>query len=280
MADWPILGWLVHLVDDTPRHGLRADRHGARCWISVSNTVRGTSRLHPAAFLSDEAMREDRATALEVPVVNLWLLSRTGIPFLSSAVAERSAGDHPASLSTGNPDQSQARDFHFTFVPPSRLRPRRVTSRGGIRPHRRRSSLHLKPASVTSLIDRFFYQRPYLEPLDVPLGCLKVARHPLCLGQGNFPRASARGREDTPSRPAVPLPHTRFLVLPGQRRYAVRVATFLERRIAPQTRHNVSSRRRLLIDAQPLGTNFARNKSDEPAYFAWQALLFSLKPDS
>lgn len=280
MADWPILSWQIRLVDDPIRHGIQLARRGTCCRTPVSDTARyGTSRLHPAAFLSDETMREDGATALEVPVVNLWLLSRTGSPSLSWAVTERSAGGHTASLRTSSLAQSQARDLHPSFEPPSRVRPRWVTSRGGIHLHRRRSNLHLRSVSVTSLIDRFFYQRRYRAPLDIALGYLQVARRLLFLGRGNFPRASVTGSDDTPSRPPVLLPHTRFLLLPFQPRYAVRVATFLERRIQPPTRHPTSPHRLLAKNCPSSGTYFACNKCDQPACFAGQDLLFAFKPD-
>ena len=280
MADWPILSWQIRLVDDPIRHGIQLARRGTCCRTPVSDTARyGTSRLHPAAFLSDEAMREDGATALEVPVVNLWLLSRTGSPSLSWAVTERSAGGHTASLRTSSLAQSQARDLHPSFEPPSRVRPRRVTSRGGIHLHRRRSNLHLRSVSVTSLIDRFFYQRRYRAPIDIALGCLQVARHPLCLGQGNFPRASARGCGGIPSRPPVLVLRTRSFLLPFQPRYAVRVATFLERRIQPPTRHPTSPHRLLAKNCPSSGTYFACNKCDQPACLAGQDLLFAFKPD-
>lgn len=270
MADWSVLGCQVLFTRDTVRRGLQTDRRGTRCRTPVTDTARyGTSRLHPAAFLSDEAMREDRATALEVPVVNLWLLSRMGSPSLSWAVTERSAGGHTASLRTSSLAQSQAHDLHPSFEQPSRLRPRRVTSRGEIH-------LHLRSASVTSLTDRFFYRRPYRAPLGNPPRCLHVARYPLRLGRETSPLVSVTGREDTPSRRPVLLPRTRFLLLPGQQRYAVRVTTFREQSIQSPTGHPSSFHRRLPINTRTAGALFACNRSDRPACLAGKALLFFL----
>ncbi len=277
MADWPILGWQVHLVDDTLHHGLRADRRGARCRTSAGDTGRcGISRPRPAILLPEWAARQYGSIAFEARITELAWLQNTSSPSLSSAVTERSTGGHTASLRTSSLAQRQARDLHPRFEPPGRLRPRRVTFRGGIHLHRRRSNLHLRSVSVTSLTDRFFYQRRYLAPLDIALGCLQVARHPLCLGQGNFPRASARGCGGIPSQPPVLVLRTRSFLLPFEPRYAVRVATFLERRIQPPTRHPTSPHRLLAKNFPSLGTYFARNKCDQPACLAGQDLLFAL----
>lgn len=275
MADWSILGWQPHLADDTVHLGLQGNRHGACCRAPGSDTARyATSRPRSAAFLSDEAARECGSIALEDPTIKFWLLSGVDSRFVSATVAQRSTDDHTAPLGASRLAQSQARDFYVTFGPPSRLSPRRVTPRRGIH-----LNLHPRPASATSLAGRVFYQRRRRAPLDSPLGCLQVARRSLFLGRGASPLVSAEGREDTPSRSPVLLPHTRFLVLPGQRRSDVRPAMFLECRIQPPTRHNVSSRQRLLIDTPPLGTSFASNRGDQRACLAGRALLLAFKPD-
>ncbi len=245
MADWSILGWQPHLADDTVHLGLRGDRRGACCRTPDSDTGIYGIRLQEA-----------------------------GSRFFSSVVIDRPDRDRVVSLGTSNLAQSQARDFHVTFGPPSRLSPRRVTPRRGIH-----LNLHPTPASATSLAGRVFYQRRRRAPLDIPLGCLQVARRSLFLGRRASPVASAKGSGDKLSRPPVLLPHTRFLVLPGQRRSDVRSAMFLECRIQPPTRHNVSSRQRLLIDTPPLGTSFASNRGDQRACLAGRALLLAFKPD-
>ena len=245
MADWSILGWPPHLADDTVHLGLRGDRRGACCRTPDSDTGIYGIRLQEA-----------------------------GSRFFSSVVIDRPDRDRVASLGTSNLAQSQARDFHVTFGPPSRLSPRRVTPRRGIH-----LNLHPTPASATSLAGRVFYQRRRRAPLDIPLGCLQVARRSLFLGRGTFPLASARGCGGIPSRPPGLVLHTRSFLLPCQPRYAVRVATFLERRIPPAKRHPTSPHRLLAQNFPYLGTYFARSKCDPPACFAWQVLFFSFKPD-
>lgn len=280
MADWPILGWLVHLVADTLRHGLRADRRGARYRTSAGDTGRcGISRPHPAILPPEWAARECESIAFEARIAKLAWLQKMSSRFLSSAVAERSAGDHTASLSTGYPDQSQARDFRVTFGPPSRLHPRRMTSRGETSLRPRRSNRHLRRASTTSLAGPRPLLKRYRLSQDMPPSCLRVGRNSLFLGRGTFPLASARGCGGIPSRPPGLVLHTRSFLLPCQPRYAVRVVTFLERRIPPAKRHPTWPHRLLAQNFPYLGTYFASSKCDPPACFAWQVLFFSFKPD-
>ena len=245
MADWSILGWQPHLAADTVHLGLQGNRRGARYRTPDSDTGIYGIRLQEA-----------------------------GSRFFSSVVIDRPDRDRVASLGTSNLAQSQARDFHVTFGPPSRLSPRRVTPRRGIH-----LNPHPTPASATSLAGRVFYQRRRRAPLDIPLGCLQVARRSLFLGRGTFPLASARGCGDIPSRPPVLVLRTRSFLLPFQPRYAVRVATFLERRIQPPTRHPTSPHRLLAKNCPSSGTYFACNKCDQPACLAGQDLLFAFKPD-
>lgn len=251
MADWSIFGWQLHLVDDRVGHGLRVGYCGIHCLTPLRDSGR----------------------------YSIWL-QEAGSQFSSSIVTERSDGYHTLSLSTSSLVQSQANGLRATFEPRSRLRPRRMTSQGRITLHRRRLNLHIRPALVTSLADRVLYQKHFRASLDRPLRCLNVRLHTHFLGRGTPLLGSAECNWDTPSRPPVLLPHTRFLVPPGQRRYDVRHAIFLERSIQPPTRRSVSSRRLLLIDAPPLGTSFASNRNDKPACLAGHALLFSFKPEA
>ena len=280
MADWSILGWQLPFTGDTVRSELQADRRRARCRTPVSNTVRyGTSRLHPATFLSEEATREYGSIALEDPMVKLGLLSGMDSCFVSSTVARQSASDHPALLDTSSLPQSQARDLYAAFGPPRCWRVHRATSQREVLLHPRRSSPYLRPAS-DSFTDRVLYQRRRQAPLGIQPRCLHVARYPLLLDRETSPLVSVKGREDAVCRPPVLLPRTSFLLLPVQRRYAVRVATFREQSIQSPTRHPSSFHRLLPINAPIVGTNFASNRSDWLTCLAGKTLLFSFKPDA
>lgn len=273
MADCPICGWQLHLVDDTIHHSSCGERRGARWRSLVSDTARcGTSRFHPTTCFSDKAITGCRSIALESRRIELGLRSRMDSRFVWSPVIQPSTGHPIGPLNPRRRAQDQSRDRYVTFEPSRRLRPRPVTSREGIHLHREPSNLRPTPASIASHTSHFFYHRWHRKSLHVSLGRLRVARYPLCLGRGTSSLASMKGGKDTHPRPAVRVSHTKVSLFRGQR-YAPGAA-LPECRIHVQTRRNALPCRLPPRDLQLPGTYLAFPIGNDPLLWRSREFFF------